>query len=81
MADNAIALDSAVLEDGVLTVTLPLSPDGLLSLAACDELSALLTSPPDTAHVLVIRSAGEAFCLAGSGPPPRSTTSPVRSTD
>lgn len=42
---------------------LPLSKDGLLSLAACDELRAVLNSPPRGAQVLVLESLGAAFCL------------------
>ncbi|MET0897748.1 MAG: enoyl-CoA hydratase/isomerase family protein [Mycobacterium sp.] len=53
----------STLLDGVLTVTLPLSEDGLLPMAACEELGALLTSPPRGAQVLVLESLGTAFCL------------------
>jgi methylglutaconyl-CoA hydratase len=38
-------------------------PDGLWALADVRELTALLESPPEGAHGLRIRSAGEAFCL------------------
>jgi enoyl-CoA hydratase/carnithine racemase len=54
---------SQTLLDGVLTVTLPISDDGLLSLAACDTWAQLLTSPPQSARVLVLRSAGASFCV------------------
>jgi enoyl-CoA hydratase/carnithine racemase len=54
---------SSVLVDGVLTVTLPVSATGLLTLADCDQIVALLNTPPDSAHVLVLESAGDAFCL------------------
>ncbi|MGH3384249.1 MAG: enoyl-CoA hydratase/isomerase family protein [Nocardioidaceae bacterium] len=39
-------------------------PDGnLMSLAICDALAALLRTPPDGVHVLVLEAAGDAFCL------------------
>lgn len=53
----------SILLDGVLTVTMPLSDDGLLSLATCDALCALLLSPPEGAHVLILESAGRVFCM------------------
>ena len=54
---------STDLVDGVLTVTLPLSDEGLLSLTACEVLCALLNSPPRGAQVLVLESEGAVFCL------------------
>ncbi|WP_197380191.1 enoyl-CoA hydratase/isomerase family protein [Mycolicibacterium mengxianglii] len=54
---------SSEISDGVLTVKLPVSVDGLLSLATCDELCMLLQSPPASAHVLILESDGDAFCL------------------
>lgn len=48
--------------DGVITVTLPVSEDGLLSLSTCDQLTDILLSPPDSASVIVIRSNGTQFC-------------------
>lgn len=54
---------SQTLLDGVLTVTLPISDDGLLSLAVCDQLAELLIAPPDSARVLVLRTAGASFCV------------------
>jgi methylglutaconyl-CoA hydratase len=53
----------SILVDGVLTVTLPLSERGLLSSAACHQLGAVLDSPPRGAQVLLLESAGTAFCL------------------
>ncbi|CAJ1501084.1 enoyl-CoA hydratase/isomerase family protein [[Mycobacterium] burgundiense] len=53
----------ATLTDGVLRVTLPLSADGLISLDDCDRFAELLNSPPDSAHVVVIESNAESFCL------------------
>lgn len=49
-------------QGAVVTVELHL-PDGLLPLAAAGELAQLLRHPPEGAHVLVLRSSGEAFCL------------------
>jgi enoyl-CoA hydratase/carnithine racemase len=57
------ATTSSTLVDGVLTVTLPVSTDGLLSLEACDQLTALLNAPPESAHVLVLESAADTFCV------------------
>jgi enoyl-CoA hydratase/carnithine racemase len=54
---------SQAVVDGVLTVTLPISDDGLLSLAVCDQLTELLIAPPDSARVLVLRTAGASFCV------------------
>jgi methylglutaconyl-CoA hydratase/isohexenylglutaconyl-CoA hydratase len=50
------------LSDGVLTVTFPVSVDGLLSLDACDELADLVMSPPAEARVVVLASMGSQFC-------------------
>ncbi|MDF2823172.1 MAG: Enoyl-CoA hydratase/isomerase [Mycobacterium sp.] len=50
-------------EGGVLTVRLD-SPDGnLMSLDMCDALTAVLLSPPNDVHVLVLSAAGDEFCL------------------
>lgn len=51
------------LDGAVLTATLPLSSDGLLSLRACDELAQLLSSPPEAASVVVLTSDRPQFCL------------------
>lgn len=51
------------LDGAVLTATLPLSSDGLLSLRACDELAQLLSSPPEAASVVVLTSDRAQFCL------------------
>lgn len=62
--DAALSGDGldVTLDGAVVTVELHL-PDGLLPLAAADRLAALLREPPEGVHVLVLRSAGEAFCL------------------
>lgn len=48
---------------GVLVAELDRPPGNLWTIELCQELTALLTSPPPGAHVLRLRSAGEAFCL------------------
>lgn len=57
---------------GVLEVVINRPPDNLLTIELCAELTALLMTPPDGAHVLRLRAAGEVFCLgrerAGSTP-------------
>lgn len=66
LQDNVIPTvpGMVIAQDGaVLTVRLD-SPDGnLMTMAMCDALSAVLTSPPAGAHVLVLSAAGDAFCL------------------
>lgn len=37
--------------------------DGLLPLASATELTGILRHPPEGAHVLVLRSVGDSFCL------------------
>jgi methylglutaconyl-CoA hydratase len=49
--------------DGVVVAELDRGPDNLWTLADLRELEALLTDPPAGAHVLRLRSVGEAFCL------------------
>jgi enoyl-CoA hydratase/carnithine racemase len=49
--------------DGVVVAELDRGPDNLWTLADLRELTALLTDPPEGAHVLRVRSVGEAFCL------------------
>ena len=49
--------------DGVIVAELDRGPDNLWTLADLRELTAVLTDPPEGAHVLRIRSVGEAFCL------------------
>lgn len=48
--------------DGVVVAELDRGPDNLWTLADLRELTALLTDPPEGAHVLRVRSVGEAFC-------------------
>ena len=49
-------------EGAVVHVDMDLE-DGLLPLDAAAELTGLLRRPPEGAHVLVLRSVGDAFCL------------------
>jgi methylglutaconyl-CoA hydratase len=49
--------------DGVVVAELDRGPDNLWTLAELRELVAVLTDPPEGAHVLRLRSRGEAFCL------------------
>jgi methylglutaconyl-CoA hydratase len=49
--------------DGVVVAELDRGPDNLWTLADLRELVALLTDPPEGAHVLRLRSRGTAFCL------------------
>jgi enoyl-CoA hydratase/carnithine racemase len=49
--------------DGVVVAELDRGPDNLWALADLRELVALLSDPPEGAHVLRVRSRGEAFCL------------------
>jgi methylglutaconyl-CoA hydratase len=48
--------------DGVVVAELDRGPDNLWSLTDLRELVALLEAPPEGAHVLRVRSVGEAFC-------------------
>ncbi|MET0765070.1 MAG: enoyl-CoA hydratase/isomerase family protein [Blastococcus sp.] len=49
--------------DGVIVAELDRGPDNLWTLADLRELVAVLENPPQGAHVLRVRSVGEAFCL------------------
>ena len=49
--------------DGVVVAELDRGPENLWALADLLELAGVLTDPPEGAHVLRIRSVGEAFCL------------------
>ncbi len=49
--------------DGVVVAELDRGPENLWTLADLRELVTLLTDPPAGAHVLRLRSGGEAFCL------------------
>jgi methylglutaconyl-CoA hydratase len=49
--------------DGVVVAELDRGPENLFTLADLRELTALLVDPPEGAHVLRVRSVGEAFCL------------------
>ncbi len=58
--------------DGVVRAELDRPPNNLWSVELCEQLIALLTDPPAGAHVLRLRSRGDAFCLGrereGSAP-------------
>lgn len=57
---DGLSLD---LDGAVLTATLD-APDGnLMTMDMCDALAHVLRNPPVGAHVLVLRAAGEHFCL------------------
>jgi enoyl-CoA hydratase/carnithine racemase len=49
--------------DGVVVAELDRGPDNLWTLADLRELVGVLEAPPEGAHVLRVRSVGEAFCL------------------
>lgn len=49
--------------DGVVVAELDRGPENLWTLGDLRELAALLTDPPEGAHVLRVRSVGETFCL------------------
>ena len=50
-------------KDGVAAAELDRGPENLFTLADLRELTAFLNDPPEDAHVLRLRSVGEAFCL------------------
>lgn len=51
-------------QDGaVLTARLDSSNGNQMSMAMCDALTAVLTTPPDGVHVLVLTAAGSQFCM------------------
>jgi methylglutaconyl-CoA hydratase len=49
--------------DGVVVAELDRGPENLWTLGDLHELTTLLTDPPEGAHVVRVRSVGEAFCL------------------
>lgn len=53
---------------GVLDVELDRTPDNLMTVPLCRRLTELLLRPPEGAHVLRLRSAGEVFCLGRERP-------------
>jgi methylglutaconyl-CoA hydratase len=55
-------LTISAVTDGVVVAEFD-QPDDLWTLADLRTLAALLTDPPEGAHVLRVRSVGEAFCL------------------
>lgn len=56
-------LEVTVPADGVVLAELDRPPGNLWSIELCEQLIALLTDPPAGAHVLRLRSRGDAFCL------------------
>jgi methylglutaconyl-CoA hydratase len=53
---------------GVLDVELDRAPDNLMTVPLCQRLTDLLLRPPEGAHVLRLRAAGEVFCLGRERP-------------
>jgi methylglutaconyl-CoA hydratase len=51
------------LKDGVLLATFSRPPQNLFSIELCASLAAVLDNPPEGAHVLRFRPAGDVFCL------------------
>lgn len=49
--------------DGVLLVELDRPPGNLFTIELCRRLVEVLDNPPEGAHVLRLRAAGDAFCL------------------
>jgi len=49
--------------DGVIVAELDNPPRNLWTSELCQQLAALLDMPPPSAHVLVLRSSGDVFCL------------------
>lgn len=49
--------------DGVVVAELDRPPGNLWTVGMCEQLIALLAEPPEDAHVLRLRAAGDAFCL------------------
>ncbi|MGA8210366.1 MAG: enoyl-CoA hydratase/isomerase family protein [Nocardioidaceae bacterium] len=50
-------------DDGVVLVELDRPPGNLFTIELCRRLVAVLERPPEGAHVLRLRAAGDAFCL------------------
>ncbi|WP_349269636.1 Fatty acid oxidation complex subunit alpha [Mycolicibacterium parafortuitum] len=50
------------LDGAVLRVTLDGADGNLMTMAMCDALAEVLTSPPDGAHVMVLAADGDTFC-------------------
>ena len=50
-------------DGGVLTARLDSPQGNLMSMAMCDALTAVLSAPPDDAHILVITGGGDEFCM------------------
>ena len=55
-------LTIAECRDGVVDVVIDRSPDNLMSVEMCSELTNLATDPPADAHILRLRAAGGMFC-------------------
>lgn len=64
LADTSVVDGLTFDVDGpVLTVELDAADGNLMTLDMCDALAQVLREPPDGVHVLVLRAAGEHFCL------------------
>ncbi|MET0898671.1 MAG: enoyl-CoA hydratase/isomerase family protein [Mycobacterium sp.] len=50
-------------DGAVLTARLDNAGGNLMTLDMCDALAAVLTTPPEGVHVLVLTAAGEKFCM------------------
>jgi enoyl-CoA hydratase/carnithine racemase len=54
----------SVEQDGPVVTARLQSPDGnLMTMAMCDALAAVLNTPPEGAHVMVLSAEGDAFCM------------------
>ena len=64
LAELPVAQGLSLDVDGVvLTATLDAAGGNLMTMDMCDALAHALREPPDGVHVLVLRAAGEHFCL------------------
>lgn len=60
---GATGLTVSAVEDGVVRVELDRPPQNLFTVELCRELTALLTDPPEGAHVVRLSAVGETFCM------------------
>lgn len=56
-------LEVSAVTHGVVVAELDRPPGNLWTVGLCHQFASLLASPPDGAHVLLLRSGGEVFCL------------------
>lgn len=62
--DTAVADGLTIERDGAMLTARIDRPDGnLMTLEMCDALGALLRTPPEGSHVLVLEATGDSFCL------------------